>query len=153
MLDLRLGPRFRPLLLVHVLAALSPKLVLSLQKMVASDCCMASHQKSLVQLFFVQALVSNTRSQSLATHAHAWCLFSDLPLQVLKNAVLYVLLAPYDHEQSDLLHRVMEEKKVSLIPSYKWVIRYCDYYLCLLMYILSLWLTEWMKLVLLQMRH
>jgi 26S proteasome regulatory subunit N5 len=29
----------------------------------------------------------------------------------LKNMVLYVLLAPYDHEQSDLLHRIHEEKK------------------------------------------
>ena len=35
--------------------------------------------------------------------------------------VLYVLLAPYDHEQSDLLHRVHEEKKLEKLPIY-WLV-------------------------------
>ena len=42
-----------------------------------------------------------------------------LTLQALKNVVLFVLLAPYDHEQSDLMHRVYEEKKLERIPKYK----------------------------------
>lgn len=40
-------------------------------------------------------------------------------MQALKNAVLYVLLAPHNNEQSDLLHRIYEEKKLSMIPLYK----------------------------------
>jgi 26S proteasome regulatory subunit N5 len=36
----------------------------------------------------------------------------------LKNMVLYVLLAPYDHDQSDLLHRVHQEKKLEKLPIY-----------------------------------
>ena len=39
-------------------------------------------------------------------------------IQALKNMVLYVLLAPYDHEQSDLLHRVHQEKKLEKLPVY-----------------------------------
>lgn len=29
---------------------------------------------------------------------------------VLENILLFIILAPYDHEQSDLLHRIMEDK-------------------------------------------
>lgn len=43
-----------------------------------------------------------------------------LSLQALKNAALYVLLAPFDHEQSDLLHRVAQEKKLQYLPIYKY---------------------------------
>lgn len=50
--------------------------------------------------------------------------------------VLYVLLAPYDNEQSDLLHRVSEEKKLEKLPVYSLVIlmvhvRTCDLQLTL----------------------
>ena len=41
--------------------------------------------------------------------------------QALKKSVLYLLLAPYDHEQSDLLHRVYQEKKLEQLPTYKYV--------------------------------
>ena len=37
--------------------------------------------------------------------------------QLLRTAVLYVVLSPYDNEQSDLLHRMLEEK--ALDPIYK----------------------------------
>ncbi len=40
-------------------------------------------------------------------------------VQALKNAVLYVLLSPFDNEQSDLLHRVHLEKKLEYLPIYK----------------------------------
>ena len=33
--------------------------------------------------------------------------------------VLYVLLAPFDHEQSDLMHRVFQEKKLEQLPVYR----------------------------------
>ena len=42
----------------------------------------------------------------------------DANVQALKNMVLYVLLAPYDHDQSDLLHRVHQEKKLEKLPIY-----------------------------------
>jgi 26S proteasome regulatory subunit N5 len=39
--------------------------------------------------------------------------------EALKNSVIYVLLAPHNNEQSDLLHRLYEEKKLQQIPVYK----------------------------------
>lgn len=39
--------------------------------------------------------------------------------QTLKNVVLYAILAPYDNEQSDLIHRISQEKHLDEIPDYK----------------------------------
>lgn len=39
--------------------------------------------------------------------------------QTLKNVVLYAALAPYDNEQSDLIHRIAQEKSLEEIPEYK----------------------------------
>lgn len=39
--------------------------------------------------------------------------------QALKSVVLYVVLSPYDNEQSDLVHRISEDKKLEEIPKYK----------------------------------
>uniref|UniRef100_F6YHS8 26S proteasome non-ATPase regulatory subunit 12 n=2 Tax=Ciona intestinalis TaxID=7719 RepID=F6YHS8_CIOIN len=39
--------------------------------------------------------------------------------QALKSVVLYVILAPHDNEQSDMLERVRTEKKLEEIPKYK----------------------------------
>lgn len=39
--------------------------------------------------------------------------------KVLRNVVLYLVLAPYDNEQADLTHRVLEEKLLDEIPLYK----------------------------------
>uniref|UniRef100_A0AAQ4PR38 26S proteasome non-ATPase regulatory subunit 12 n=1 Tax=Gasterosteus aculeatus aculeatus TaxID=481459 RepID=A0AAQ4PR38_GASAC len=39
--------------------------------------------------------------------------------QALKSVVLYVILSPYDNEQSDLVHRISEDKKLEEIPKYK----------------------------------
>ena len=41
------------------------------------------------------------------------------PMQALKSVVLYVLLAPYDNEQSDLKHRIYEEKQLEQLPLYQ----------------------------------
>lgn len=40
-------------------------------------------------------------------------------LQALKCVILYLILAPYDNEQSDLLHRIGQEKNLNEIPKYK----------------------------------
>lgn len=34
---------------------------------------------------------------------------------VLENILIFIILAPYDHEQSDLLHRIMEDKHLSSV--------------------------------------
>ena len=39
--------------------------------------------------------------------------------QTIKNVILYVILAPYDNEQSDLIHRISLEKSLDEIPEYK----------------------------------
>ncbi|KAF7711226.1 26S proteasome non-ATPase regulatory subunit 12 [Silurus meridionalis] len=39
--------------------------------------------------------------------------------QALKSVVLYVVLSPYDNEQSDLVHRISADKKLEEIPKYK----------------------------------
>lgn len=38
---------------------------------------------------------------------------------VLQNVILYLILAPYDNEQADLTHRVMEDKLIDELPAYK----------------------------------
>lgn len=38
---------------------------------------------------------------------------------ILQNVVLYLILAPYDNEQADLRHRVVEEKLLEELPAYK----------------------------------
>ncbi|MED6282079.1 26S proteasome non-ATPase regulatory subunit 12 [Characodon lateralis] len=39
--------------------------------------------------------------------------------QALKSVVLYVILSPYDNEQSDLVHRISADKKLEEISKYK----------------------------------
>ncbi|KAJ8036924.1 26S proteasome non-ATPase regulatory subunit 12 [Holothuria leucospilota] len=39
--------------------------------------------------------------------------------EALKNTVLYLILAPFDNEQSDLIHRVSLEKQLEDIPIYR----------------------------------
>eukprot|EP00096_Caligus_rogercresseyi_P002617 TRINITY_DN147_c1_g1_i1.p1 TRINITY_DN147_c1_g1~~TRINITY_DN147_c1_g1_i1.p1 ORF type:complete len:515 (+),score=187.08 TRINITY_DN147_c1_g1_i1:200-1546(+) len=38
---------------------------------------------------------------------------------MMKYAVLYIILSPYNNEQSDLLHRILKEKEMEEIPLYK----------------------------------
>ena len=42
-------------------------------------------------------------------------------LNKLRNIVLYVVLAKHDNEQSDLLHRVAEERLLEDLPNYQQV--------------------------------
>lgn len=39
--------------------------------------------------------------------------------ETLKNVVLYLILSPYDNEQSDLIHRVKDDKNLEEVPLYK----------------------------------
>lgn len=38
--------------------------------------------------------------------------------EVMKNIVLYIVLSPYDNEQSDLIHRIAQEKYLEELTSY-----------------------------------
>ncbi|KAI8139647.1 PCI domain-containing protein [Fennellomyces sp. T-0311] len=38
--------------------------------------------------------------------------------EVLQNAVLFIVLSPYDNEQSDLLHRTYEDPQLAQVPLY-----------------------------------
>ena len=40
-------------------------------------------------------------------------------LNKIRNIVLYVVLAKHDNEQSDLLHRVAEERLLEDLPKYQ----------------------------------
>jgi 26S proteasome regulatory subunit N5 len=47
----------------------------------------------------------------------------DDPVQrdlILQSIVLYLLLAPYDNEQADLTHRVLEDPLMENVPHYKY---------------------------------
>ncbi|XP_014674094.1 PREDICTED: 26S proteasome non-ATPase regulatory subunit 12-like [Priapulus caudatus] len=39
--------------------------------------------------------------------------------KALKCVILYLVLAPYDNEQSDMIHRIKEEKNLEKVPSYR----------------------------------
>ena len=39
--------------------------------------------------------------------------------KALQNSVLFVILAPFDNEQSDLIHRVHTDSKLSKISLFK----------------------------------
>lgn len=40
-------------------------------------------------------------------------------LETLKHMALYVILSPYDNEQSDTIHHILKEKTLDKIPNYK----------------------------------
>lgn len=39
----------------------------------------------------------------------------------LQNAILYLILAPYDNHQSDLTHRILQDEALHKIPKYKYL--------------------------------
>ena len=44
---------------------------------------------------------------------------TDKRTEALKCTVLYLILAPYDNEQSDLIHRIQTDKNLDELPVYK----------------------------------
>ena len=57
-------------------------------------------------------------------------------LNKLRNIVLYVVLAKHDNEQSDLLHRVAEERLLEDLPNYQQV-NFCQLRLQLYIHLAS----------------
>lgn len=47
----------------------------------------------------------------------------------LQNAILYLILAPYDNHQSDLTHRILQDEALQKIPKYKYVFFFYKNYL------------------------
>jgi len=43
--------------------------------------------------------------------------------EVLRHVVLYCILSPYDNEQSDLIHRIKEDKNLEEIPDYERLVK------------------------------
>ena len=48
---------------------------------------------------------------------------ATLKANAIKNCVVYVILAPFDNEQSDLIHRIKSEKALQEIPRYLEIIK------------------------------
>ena len=38
---------------------------------------------------------------------------------MMRHSVIYLLLSPFDNEQSDLAHRILSEKRTETIPLYR----------------------------------
>lgn len=59
----------------------------------------------------------------------------------LQNAILYLILAPYDNHQSDLTHRILEDETLQKIPKYKYVflnyIYFCSQCFCFLLLLID----------------
>lgn len=47
-----------------------------------------------------------------------WCIDSQLISQVLENIMTYVVLAPYDNEQSDMLHKLYADSALQKSSMY-----------------------------------
>jgi 26S proteasome regulatory subunit N5 len=43
--------------------------------------------------------------------------------EALYNSVLYVILSPFDNEQSDLLHRLYQDPKLAHLPQYQEIVK------------------------------
>ncbi|UYV71719.1 PSMD12, partial [Cordylochernes scorpioides] len=48
----------------------------------------------------------------------------DQKLSALRHMILYLLLAPFDNEQSDLTHRTLTDRSLDQMPLYKELIKY-----------------------------
>ena len=60
-------------------------------------------------------MLDTTSLRSLSEH-------TLISYQALKSVVLYVILAPYDNEQSDLVHRINTDKKLEELPKYRYAV-------------------------------
>ena len=63
----------------------------------------------------------NTDCETATTTMWKKWIFFLFVLQVLRNVVLFLVLSPYDNEQSDLIHRVGEEKTLEEISLYRYI--------------------------------
>ncbi|KXJ21702.1 26S proteasome non-ATPase regulatory subunit 12 [Exaiptasia diaphana] len=88
-----------------------------------------NNQEQDLKLKFYQLLIELARHEGsyLATCKYYKAIY-DTPMimedkdkkhQALRNVVMYLVLSPFDNEQSDLIHRVKEEKSLEEIPLYQ----------------------------------
>ena len=76
-----------------------------------------SEKKKEVHLCVVGNVYQN--SSEVLGYRKKWSYFCSLFFQALKCVLLYLILAPFDNEQSDLIHRVKEDKYLENIPKYQ----------------------------------
>lgn len=62
--------------------------------------------------------VNTTFTSQVVTQLAEFVFIALVIHQVLKCVVLYLILAPFDNEQSDLIHRVKEDKTLEELPLY-----------------------------------
>lgn len=75
------------------------------------DAC--KHYRQVLDTESVEENPEQLRAVSLGYRCF---IFSKL-LQVLQRVIYYIILAPYDNQQSDLLHRIHSDTRNTLIPS------------------------------------
>ncbi|CAA9997989.1 unnamed protein product [Nesidiocoris tenuis] len=88
-------------------------------------------QQLKLKFFKLMILVDQHEGQYLATCRHYRALLAtpvvqedkDQCQEVLQNVVLHLILAPYDNEQADLSHRVLEDPLLNKLPQYKELLR------------------------------
>lgn len=70
--------------------------------------------------------LDESESDYLAICRHYLAIFNSPSVQsdpirrtnAIKNCVVYIILAPFDNEQNDLIHRIKDEKALQEIPKY-----------------------------------
>ncbi|KAI9277240.1 PCI domain-containing protein [Phascolomyces articulosus] len=89
--------------------------------------CLAKHDYDL-KLRFYDLMIKHAlhEEQYLNVHKFYKQIYDSESIQqdetkwkeALQNGILFIVLSPYDNEQSDLLHRIYEDPKLAQIPLY-----------------------------------
>uniref|UniRef100_A0A0A9ZGG0 26S proteasome non-ATPase regulatory subunit 12 n=1 Tax=Lygus hesperus TaxID=30085 RepID=A0A0A9ZGG0_LYGHE len=91
----------------------------------------ADSQPLKLKFYRLMIQVDQHEGQYLATCRHFRALLATPSVQedkaqcqeVLQNVVLHLILAPYDNEQADLSHRVLQDPLLNRLPQYKELLR------------------------------
>jgi 26S proteasome regulatory subunit N5 len=59
---------------------------------------------------------------SISENESQWKEVLNLFIKILANVVIFAILAPYDNEQSDLVHRINDMPNLAKIPLFKYII-------------------------------
>ncbi|KOB70960.1 Proteasome 26S non-ATPase subunit 12, partial [Operophtera brumata] len=82
--------------------------------------CLAIKDYELKEKFYrLMIAVDQHNSAYLSVCRHFRALGQDAVTDALVGSVVFLILAPYDNEQSDLTHRVNEDKELDKLPEYK----------------------------------
>lgn len=68
---------------------------------------------------------------------HYCCYLMIRLSQALQCMISYVVLAPYDNEQSDMMHRIQDDKNLEHMPAYRWSPEFGTFDKFLLLFLLS----------------